>query len=305
VQSEYSKNDKLEATMKTRYPECQTCYKWAGWAGTGTSAILALLKFYIGWVGGSKGLIADAMHSTICIASAGTIFLARSFTQKKADDSFPWGYGKVEFLASGIVSLVILGVVTVFMVSSLNALMGAQHTVPHMSTALIVLVSIVANEIVFRFLHCVGTQYSSATMISSAWANRSDCFSSLAVLVGIVGSRLGIEHLDPIMALVVTLIIYKVVGANLLTSIRGLMDYSGGPELTNRLKKLATEIPDVNEVSSLKTRSMGQFVKVDMVVKVPSEYTAEQADGVALRIKNLYRRKEKRVGEIMVGFLSA
>lgn len=288
--------------MKTRYPECEKCLGIAGWAGMAVSAVNAILKFYIGFVGGSKGVIADALHSTVCIVSNITIIIARSISKKDHDPRFPYGYGKVEFVSSAAVSGVILTVVTVFVISSIKAIINGQYTAPHFSTVVITVVSIISNEIVFQFMYCVGKQYNSPAITAGAWANRSDSFSSIAVLIGIIATMLGMKHMDSIMALVVAAIIYKIIGTNFVDSIKGLMDISSGESLVNRLKVLLKDFPEIKSVTSLKTRSMGQYTKVDLFVNVPHDFTVEQTDDLEGRITRLFRRKEHTIGDLVIGF---
>ncbi len=290
--------------MNHKYAQCDSCANRSGWISMLTSSVLAVTKLYIGYVGGSKGCIADAIHSSACIVSSITIFLARNFVKRNANEKYSYGYGKIEFVAAAVVSFIILVIVTIFVVTSIKALFAEHHTVPHLATAVIAIVSIVANELLFRFLRCVGTEFSSPTIMANAWANRSDCFSSLAVLIGIVGTWLGIKHLDPLMALAVTLIIYKVVGSNLLHAIKGLMDHSVGNKLESDIKILLKEISEVRDVTNIKTRSLGHRTKVDITVNVDAKLTVSDTEILEKRICDLIHRKEESVGDIVINFES-
>ena len=155
----------------------------------------------VGVTSGSKALIADALHSAANIITAFAIILSQKVSSRPADNRFHYGYGKVEFIAAGAISLlIILGAIALIMVS-IKHLMQGSRTTPHFSALLMALISIGANEMMFRYMHCAGTQLKSQTILASAWANRADCFSSIAVIIGVVGGSLGFRHMDPIAAL--------------------------------------------------------------------------------------------------------
>ncbi len=73
-------------------------------------------------------------------------------------------------------------------------------------------------------------------MEADAWHHRSDALSSVGTFIGILGARLGLKILDPILAIVVSLIIIKV-GIDLyLQSIRGLVDEAASDEIIEKIE---------------------------------------------------------------------
>lgn len=287
-----------------KYSQCEACSVRVAWIGVLISLTLALMKYYIGWVGGSAGVVAAAIHSTVCMVSSASILFARSFTQRGADSKFQYGYGKIEFVASAVVSSSILVVITLFFISNIRALVQEIHHVPHVTAAVIAMTSVIANEFLYRYFRCVGKQMNSPTVTATAWAVRSDAFTSLVVLLGVIGTSFGIRHLDPIIAIVITLVLFKIVGENIINSIRGLMDYAPDQNLPSRIKKLLKSIPEVISLKGIKTRSMGQRIKVDLEVKVAQHLTLEEVTKLEEKIAKLVLRQEKKVGDISFGFVA-
>ncbi|MBF0492777.1 MAG: cation transporter [Deltaproteobacteria bacterium] len=287
-----------------KYSHCEECVVKAAWAGVFTSLTLALLKYYIGWFGGSAGVTAAAIHSTICMVSSASILFTHSFAKRGEDERFPYGYGKIEFVASSVVSLSILVVITVFFISNMRALLQELHHVPHVTTAVIAIASIVANESLYRYFHCVGNEMNSVTVKAAAWAVRSDAFTSLAVLIGVIGTSLGIRHLDPVIAIGITLFLFYIVGGHLIHSVRGLMDYSSDEELSLRIKKLIKSVKTITGIRSIRARSMGQIIKVDLELEVESNLTVEEVDKLEEEVAVLIRKHEKRIKDISIGFVT-
>ena len=83
-----------------KYERCTSCGTRAAWIGLAGNTILAALKILVGILAGSKALVADGFHSGgDAIGSIISIFSLR-ISNKRADESHPYGHGKIEFLFS-------------------------------------------------------------------------------------------------------------------------------------------------------------------------------------------------------------
>ncbi len=283
---------------------CADCAIKAAWVGVGISLVLALMKYYIGWVGGSAGVMAAAIHSTVCLISSASILFTQSFAGRRPDARYAYGYGKIEFVASAVVNTSVLVIMTFFMISNVRALLQELHHVPHVTSAIVAATSIIANEFLFRYFRCVGSEMNSPSITSAAWAVRSDALTSLVVLLAIIGTSLGIQHLDPVVAICITLILFKIVGENLIKAVRGLMDYASDDDLPARVTKLLEGISEIVAIPTLRTRSMGQHFKVDLELQVSADLTVEDTGRLEERVSRLIRSKESRIGDITVGFVA-
>lgn len=287
-----------------KYSQCEACATRAAWMGVGISLFLALVKYYIGWVGGSAGVVAAGLHSTICMVSSASILFTQYFARKGPDEKFPYGYGKFEFVVSATVNFSILVVMGIFFTSNIRVLLNEIHHIPHITAGVIAATSAITNEAMFRYFRCVGTEMNSPTITATAWAVRSNALTSFIVLLSVIGTTLGIRHLDPVVAIGITLVLFKIVGGNLIHSIRGLMDYSHDSTLPVRIRNLVSELPNVLEITNVKTRSMGQLVKVDLELRVDPNLSVEDTDKIEEKICKLLHQTEQKLGDITVGFVA-
>ncbi|MGK5083019.1 cation diffusion facilitator family transporter [Bdellovibrionota bacterium FG-1] len=282
--------------------DCEECAVKAAWIGLIVSMSLAAMKYYIGWVGGSAGVVAIAIHSTVCMFSSASILFTHSFAKRGPDERFHYGYGKIEFVVSALVNTAILVVMGMFFISNIRAILDDVHHVPHVTSAIIAAISIMANETVFRYYRCVAAETNSPSVTSAAWAIRSDALTSLVVLLGIIGTSLGVKHLDPVIAVCITLILLKIIGEHLITSIRGLMDYSVDEKILARIKNLIKNVSEVKSILHLRARSMGQLFKIDLELGVSPELTVEQTAKLEDLICELIHDDEQKIGDITIGF---
>ena len=288
-----------------RCKQCEQCGEYVAWVGIWTNLSLVVLKLIVGVTSGSKALIADALHSASNIITAFAIILSQKVSSRPADSRFHYGYGKVEFIAAGAISMIIaLGALALIMVS-IKHLMYATNTTPHFSALLMALISIGANEMMFRYMHCAGTQLKSQTILASAWANRADCFSSIAVIVGVIGGSLGFRHLDPIAAIFVVVIIIKVSIKILIDSVRALMDSSVNNVYSEEIEAIVAGVEDVRAVSDLRTRHIGQKIWVELDILIDPGCTIRDGHHIAARVKDALQAKLRDVERIGVHFRPA
>ena len=284
------------------FDRCEQCGERAAWAGIWTSGILFVLKIIVGVTSGSKACIADGLHSASNVITASVIILSQRIGKKETNSSFPYGFGKVEFLAAGLVSLLITVGAVLLVSASIKHMMREPSAPPHFSAMLMALISIGANELLFRFMRCAGTQLKSQTILAAAWANRADCFSSLAVIIGVVGGKLGFHHLDPIAALFVVAAIIKVSIKILADSVKALMDSSVNDVYGEDIETIIKGIEEVRAISGLKTRHIGQKIWVEVDILVDPRCTIRDGHMIADSVKHTLLEKKRDLERVLVHF---
>jgi len=273
-----------------------------GWIGIGANLAMVVLKIVVGLTAGSRACLADALHSSTNIITAFAIFISRKMTSKPVDEKYPYGYGKAEFIAAGAVSVLIMILTIVLVVTAIEHIIYKPVPPPHPIAMLVALLSIVANEVLFRYFRCVGTQLRSQTIIANAWANRADSFSSAAVVAGVVGSHLGFHHLDPIAAVVVAAIIIKVSIDCIRDSIAGLMDRSVPPETLRALREAVSEVKEIERIQYMRARILGNKIWVDLGVCVSPEHTVSDCERIRGNVHECIMEGIPEVDNVLVDF---
>ncbi len=281
---------------------CEKCGTRAAWAGIWTNVVLVILKLVVGITSGSKACLADGLHSASNIITAFAIMVSHKIGKKATNKEYPYGYGKVEFIAAGFISLLIIAGAIALISVSIQHLLQEPSTVPHFSALLMGVISIGANEMLFRFMRCAGTQLKSQSILASAWANRADCFSSMAVIVGVIGARLGFHHLDPIAALIVVAVIIKVSSNILMDSVKALMDSSVNDVYGEEIETVVEGIEDVRGICGLKTRHVGQKIWVELDILVDAHCSMRDGHKVADRVKGVLLEKVRDLERVWVQF---
>ncbi len=281
--------------------ECETCGRKATWLSAGQNVMLASLKGLVGYVTGSRALLADALHSGSDVVCALLAAWGTRFGEKPVDKTHPYGYGKVEFIVGVIVGIVLIFAAGEILYGSSKVLFSQTEINPPKILAIwVALLSVYSNFVISHYTMCAAKELNSPALKSISVDNRSDAYSSIPVVICILGSQLGFPQLDPLAAVFVGLLVFKMGAGLVIDNYRGLLDVSVKPEQMEKIRKVIISLPGVKKISYLKTRQIGPKIWVDVEVCVKGEKTLEEANVVSREIRTALMRKMHYISNVQV-----
>ena len=146
--------------------------------------------------------------------------------------------------------------------------------------------SLVAKELLFRYMLAVAKRVRSSMLVANAWHARSDAASSLVVSVGIVGALLGFPILDSVGALIVGLMIIRTGWSFSWDALNDLMDRAVSEEEHQHIEKIILSTEGVLGCHDLRTRKMGDMILVDVHIEVDANATVQVGHDIALTAAN-------------------
>lgn len=285
--------------------QCKRCADQAAWLCLLGNILGCAIKGIIGVVSGSLALVADAIHSGADVLISIVTILAVYLGRRPPDKCHPYGHGKAEFVSGAFVGIVLFTGAAFIVVSALASIMSkATLHAPHFMALPAAAISIVLNELMFRYTHCAAKRVKSAGLEALAWDNRSDAISSTPVFLGLLGAQFGWLWLDPLAAVLVGVLVGKIGWQILAKNLGGLMDAALQHEETEHIKEAALAVSGVQGVGSLKTRSMGRNSFIDLEIFIDAKATVENGDSIARRVRSALRRKADCLGNITVSYKS-
>ena len=167
----------------------EACAAYSMWGNVG----LSLLEFIVGFFSGSIGLIADAIHTAVdIIASAITWIGIRLDKEAQAA------------LTGGIV-LCGIGIFIAF--ESMTKFSQPANIQIQVIALLTIVVNIIINGFFSYYKFYVGGRTRSISLVADAYHTKTDIWSSIAVLIGLLGASLGFPVLDSVAGAVVSVFI--------------------------------------------------------------------------------------------------
>lgn len=259
---------------------------------------LAIVKAVAGYVGNSKALMADAVHSASDVIGSLAVLFGLRAAKQPPDDDHPYGHGKAETISAIIVAVLLAVVGLEIAISSIKAFTGALEP-PHLITVGVVILSIVVKEGMFRYKYRLGKKVNSDAIIANAYEHRSDVFSSIAALIGIgaaiIGDKIGIDWLvyaDPVAGLFVSLLVIKMAWEIGKESVHASLDHVLHEEDIIPMREAVLQVDGVKKIGSLYAREHGHYVIVDIKVSVDPYITVEDGHSIGKRVKEVLMEQD-------------
>lgn len=286
-----------------KFEECIKCTQRAVWVGVFSNGLLFFMKLGIGILSGSRALIADSLYSIKDVSFSIAGIIALRYSRKGLDARHPYGHGKIEFLASLIISvfLIILAVHLAF--DTIYEILHIPHGgPPHLIALMAAVIALLTNIFLYRYTKCVAKETNSPMIKTATRHNEADAFSSGLVAMGILGAHFGVLILDPIVAILETIHIAIISIVIIKDSYAGLMD-SSLPETTNNLiKKVTLKVGGVLSVASLRTRQTGHEAWIEITIGVKPDIPVYRARGIAETVEDELLRGVPHLGHVLVRF---
>ncbi|QWD30573.1 cation transporter [Polynucleobacter paneuropaeus] len=267
--------------------EKQSAAKKSTLVSVAVNLTLTVSQVFAGLLSGSQGLIADGIHSLTDLIADFVVLFANHHSAKDADEDHHYGHQRYETAASLFLGISLL-------VVALGMLWSAGHKIVNPIAAsqisilalYVALGSLVAKELLFRYMLAVAERVRSSMLVANAWHARSDAASSLVVSVGIVGALLGFPILDSVGALIVGLMIIRTGWSFSWDALNDLMDRAVSEEEHQHIEKIILSTEGVLGCHDLRTRKMGDMILVDVHIEVDANATVQVGHDIALTAAN-------------------
>ena len=266
--------------------------------GAIANIVLCAAKLAAGILGRSSAMIADGVHSLSDLITDFIVIAFVRISSKPQDRGHEYGHGKYETLATTIIGLMLLFVGLGILWNSVTqiwaCLNGETLTSPGWIAFAAAIVSIVVKELLFQYTRREGRRLDSQAVIANAWHHRSDAFSSIGTAIGIGGALVLGPHwtvLDPIAALIVSLLIIHAAIGQLRPSLGELVDNSLPEATEEEIRRAILSCQGVSDPHNMRTRKIGNRASVEVHIRMDGRMTLNEAHNrtteVEHRIKEL------------------
>ncbi len=240
--------------------------------------IIFSIKLVAYLVSDSVALLSDALESTVNIMASIMMFYAVYVSSKPADEEHQYGHERIENISCLLEGVLIL-IAAIFIIHT--SIERFYNPVKLTKIDLAVVMSILAtflNGVLSYFLAGIAKTQNSLALEGDSKHLMSDVITSGGVALGLfIGNVLGIEFIDPLIALLVSGIIIFI-GSNLvIKSAKGLMDQSS-PQQDAKIKEiLARHSSQYVDFHNVKTRRSGSKVFAELHLSVKANTTVDEA----------------------------
>ncbi len=233
------------------------------------SAGLTAAKAVVGLLTGSLAILSEAGHSLIDLSATILTYFAVRISGKPADAEHQYGHGKMESVTA-LAETALLFVLTAIVVwEALGRVMDTHGRAVEATAAAfaIIAASVVVDFFRARVLRRVAKATSSEALEADALHFSSDMWSSIAVLCGLGGVRLGYPWADAAAALVVAVFIC-IAGYRLGRRTIDTLTDTAPAGVSERVATITRRVPGIVSVERVRARPAGAVLFVDVGVGV-------------------------------------
>ncbi|KXO15822.1 cation diffusion facilitator family transporter [Clostridiales bacterium KA00134] len=257
------------------------------------NVFLAIIKLVIGLITGSVSILADSLNNMTDSASNIITALGIHYAKKPADKEHPHGHGRVEYIASLVVSSLVLSVGIMFFKSSFLKIKNPERVFYTNFQISIMIFSIFAKLGQAHFYNEIGEKIKFSPLKALGKDSLNDVLSTGVVVVSIIIEKFSSYPIDGIGGILVSIfIIYS--GFELIRDcVSELIGKNAPREFIDELKKRVLSYDEILGVHDIIINNFGpQNVIVVMDVEVP--FTME-----LVAVHSLIERIQREVGEAL------
>jgi cation diffusion facilitator family transporter len=277
---------------RTSDPEVRLRYgALEAWVSIVVNTLMAAAKFGLGlWID-SVALLADAGHTLSDTLTSVVVLVGFRSARRPVDREHPHGHGRMESIATLVIATMLAIVGLEFLLQSVRRLVTPVEVRSSALAVVAMLVSAVIKEWMARFSLDLGKRIRSSALAADAWHHRSDAVASFLVALAILGASLGLNRLDGIFGVGVSLLILYT-GVDLIRSSASyLIGERPDEEMLEEVRSAAQSVPGVIAIHDIEVHDYGQHKDVSLHIEVAADATVVDAHAVASKVEEAVNRR--------------
>ncbi|VVB66841.1 Ferrous-iron efflux pump FieF [Candidatus Norongarragalina meridionalis] len=264
------------------------------------NVFLIAIKLAVALMTNSIGVIAEVLHSLFDLVASVFAYLGIQKAEQPPDRTHLYGHERFENM-SALVQTLLLVITSVLII--FEAWDRIQHPVALGMTELgiaVIALSIVIDYLVAKFLHKASDKHGSSALQADAYHFSTDLLTSVAVVIGLIGVRMGFTIADSLAAVLVALAMLFISFKIGTESVSVLLDASPPEELMGRIAMDVSKTRGVRGYHSLRARRSGSKYFIDVSVHLDSSYSLKKAHAIAQALERKLKRDFPEVADVVV-----
>ena len=203
-----------------------------------TNLGLVAVKAIVGLFANSISIIMDAINNFSDALSSVITIVGTKLSQKKPDAKHPYGHGRVEYLTSLIISIIILIAGSSAIVESVISIIQGSEPKFEIYSVILIAIAVLVKITLGLYFRYMGKKLNSQALKGSGVDALFDALLSLATLVSIVVSLIWHVTIEGYIGVIIGLFMIKSGIDVLRTSLSSIIGERTSKETSEAIKKL-------------------------------------------------------------------
>ncbi len=253
---------------------------------------LVSFKAFVGILAGSISIIMDAVNNFTDALSSIITIIGAKLSNKKPNKKHPYGYGRIEYLTSVLISMLILFAGCSAIYESIKSIIS-YHDDKELPTFKFYSIIIIASAILVKvliglFFRHKGKVNDSSALSASGVDALFDSILSTATLVGMVVAKYANLYVEGYLGIIIGLFILKSGIEVLKESLSSMIGDRFDREFINEIKKEINQVEGVKGCYDLILNSYGHNKNIGSIhIGVSDKLTAKEIQAIERKISTL------------------
>ena len=256
------------------------------------NVFLAAFKAVVGLSSHSIAIVMDAVNNLSDAASSVITIIGTKLAGKEADKKHPFGYGRIEYLSSMLISFLVLYAGITAFVESVKKILHPETPDYSVAALIIVAVAVVVKIALGRYVKSVGEKVNSDSLINSGEDATLDSVISASTLVAAGIYLLTGVSLEAWLGAIIAAVIIKSGIEMLRDTLSKILGERADAQLARDLKATVSSFPEVSGAYDLVLHNYGPDAYNGSVhIEVPDTLSAGELDKLIRKITSEVYRK--------------
>lgn len=262
-----------------------------------SNLILSGFKAFVGFLANSIAIISDAVNNLSDALSSIITIVGTKLAGKAPDKNHPYGYGRIEYMTSFIVSGIVLYAGITAMVESVKKIIEPEVSDYSTITLVILIAGIIVKFLLGIYVKKKGKEVNSDSLVASG----SDAFNDAILSISVLGSAIvymifGIS-LEAYVGLILSLFIIKAGVELIKESVDNMLGVRVESDLARKIKKEVIKEKDVQGAFDLILNDYGPDKYLGSIhIEVPDTLSVADVDKIS---RNITKNVMKKYGVIL------
>ena len=267
----------------------------------GANCFLTVLNIAVGVMAGSYALVSEGAHTLSDVITSIIAYAGFKIGQKPADKEHPLGHGRAEAI-SGLLIVVFLAIVAYEIITgAIDKIIHPELiTVPSFYASLMAVFGIFTNYFISEYVIRLGKEIRSPAIIADGKHQRTDIYTSVAILISVVIANIGYPIFDPLVGLLIGLLIIKTAYEIGKENIDNIMGKVPSQDLINRIKRVADSTPNAQGAHNIKVDYLGSYATAYLHIQLDGKMSLNDSHIIAHQVENNILKTIPEVKSVMV-----
>ena len=241
------------------------------------NVVLVAFKATVGFIAGSIAVILDAVNNLSDALSSIITIIGTKLAGKAPDKKHPYGHGRIEYITSVIISVIVLIAGVTSGKESIEKIISPTAADYSVVSIIIIVAAIAAKLLMGRYVKKVGKEINSGALIASGSDALFDALVSGGTLAAALISIIWGLSLEGWFGIVISLFILKAGIEMLVETVNSIIGTRADKELTDKLKEKVGGYPEVRGVYDITLHNYGPTQIMGSVhIEVDDNMTAKE-----------------------------